>query len=334
MLITSVTGAVGGRTVDMGRRIPDVLRQAMPRWEFTVADGRIEIRHPHRGSPYQPPRHPASWAELLDKLRVGFARQGVPQAFCLPLRWGRETELTISAVQALDPLLKHGRPQPYRSGYLPQPVVRFTGQRDANGDLREGFLTSFVNVSHVQPITDLAEFGSIFDGWLSVLSHLGFHARHVSVHGGLSTWQRREVCGVTLRFRHADFPLGDIVLLWNAENPERMAVDLGTALERLAWARTRGNWNDLVFGRFAHAVPVRTLDAIRTATLLLGHGISPAARGAGGIARRVIATIDADSACLGVSAAVRSFYDYWALCSSPAVPWPTVVAGIEREMGI
>ncbi len=305
-----------------------------PRWEFTVGDGRIEIRHPHRGSPYRPPRHPPSWAELLDKLRVGFARQGVPQASCLPLRWGRETELTISAVQALDPLLKHGRQQPYRSGYLPQPVVRFTGQRDANGDLREGFLTSFVNVSRIQPIADLAEFGSIFNGWLSVLSHLGFHARHVSVHGDLSTWQRRQVCGVTLRFHHADFPLGDIVLLWNAENPELMAVDLGTALERLAWARTHGNWYDLVYGRFAQAAPVRTLDAIRTATLLLGHGISPAARGAGGIVRRVIATIDVDSARLGVSAVVRSFYDYWAQCGSRAVPWPTVVAGIEREMGI
>lgn len=335
MLTTGLTGAIGSQATDVGRRIPGVLRQAMgPCWEFTVADGQVEIRHAHRGSPYRPSRRPPSWAELLDKLRVGFARQGVPQASCLPLRWGRETELTISAVQALDPLLKHGRPQPYRSGYLPQPVVRFTGHRDVNGDLREGFLTSFVNVSRVQPIQDLAEFGSIFDGWLSVLSYLGFHARHVSVHGDLSTWQRREVCGVTLRFRHADFPLGDIVLLWNAENPELMAVDLGTALERLAWARTRMNWYGLIYGSFARAAPVPTLDAIRTATLLLGNGISPAARGAGGIARRVIAAIDVDSARLGVSAVVRSFYDYWALCGSPAVPWPTVVAGIEREMGI
>jgi hypothetical protein len=335
MLTSGRVDHSGAGLDDVGRCLPEVLRRAMgPGWEFTIADGHLDVRHRDRGTPYRPPRHQPAWADLLHRLKTGFARQGIPQAPCLPLRWGRETELTISAVQALDPVLKHGRPHPYRSGYLPQPAVRFTGRRDADGDLREGFLTSFVNVSHVQPIADLAEFGSIFDGWLSVLSCLGFHARHVSLHGSLSTWQRREVRGVTLRFRHADLPLGDIVLLWNAENPQRMAVDLGTALERLAWARSRLNWYDLVYGRFAHTAPVPTLDAIRTATLLLGHGISPAARGAGGIARRVIATIDVDSARLGVSAAVRSFYDYWALCGSLSVPWTAVVTRVERELGI
>ncbi|MDJ0342632.1 hypothetical protein QMK19_02155 [Streptomyces sp. H10-C2] len=265
-------------------------------------------------------------------LKAGFAAQGVPQAACLPLRWGRETELTISAVQALDPLLKDGRPLTYRSGFLPQPVVRFTGRRDASGDLQDGFLTSFVNVSRVQPIQCLDEFGTILDGWLSVLSRLGFHARHISVHGKLSTWRRRQVVGITLRFDHLDLPLGDIVLLWNADNPERMAVDLGTGLERLAWARTRLEWWDLVFGRFASLVPRATLDAVRTATLLLAHGVSPAARGAGGITRRVIGAIDPDVARLGVSSLVRASYRYWRLFGEPNVPWPAVTMAIEEEL--
>lgn len=79
---------------------------------------------------------------------------------------------------------------------------------------------------------------------------------------------------MTLHFRHVDLPLGDIVLLWNAENPERMAVDLGTGLERLAWARTRMDWCERVYGNFAKAAPVRTLDVARTAALLLGCGIA------------------------------------------------------------
>lgn len=325
----------GAGLEDVGRRLPDVLRRAMgPGWEFTIADGHLDVRHRDRGTPYRPSRHQPSWADLLDRLKTGFARQGVPQAPCLPLRWGRETELTISAVQALDPILKHGRTHPYRSGYLPQPVVRFTGRRDAGGDLREGFLTSFVNVSHIQPIADLAEFGAIFDGWLSVLSHLGFHARHVSLYGSLATWQRREVHGVTLRFRHLDFSLGDVVLLWNAEDPTRMAVDLGTGLERLACARSRANWHDLIYGCFVQAAPVGTLDAVRTATLLLACGIAPAARGADGIVRRVIGTIDRDCTRLGVSALVRFFYDYWVLCGSVSVPWPVVATEIEQELGI
>ncbi|MDF9814166.1 hypothetical protein [Streptomyces sp. SPB162] len=265
-------------------------------------------------------------------LKAGFAAQGVPQAACLPLRWGRETELMISAVQALDPLLKDGRPLTYRSGFLPQPVVRFTGRRDASGDLQAGFLTSFVNVSQVQPIQCLDEFGTILDGWLSVLSSLGFHARHISVHGKLLAWHRRQVVGITLRFDHLDLPLGDIVLLWNADNPERMAVDLGTGLERLAWALTRLEWVDLVFGRFATHVPPATLDAVRTATLLLAHGVSPAARGAGGITRRVIGAIDPAVARLGVSSLVRASYRYWRLFGEPNVPWPAVAMAIEEEL--
>ncbi|MFJ2215030.1 hypothetical protein ACIQVO_31760 [Streptomyces sp. NPDC101062] len=167
-----------------------------------------------------------------------------------------------------------------------------------------------------------------------MLSQLGFHARHIRVHGKLTTWKRRQVEGITLRFSHLDLTLGDIVLLWNADNPSHMAVDLGTALERLAWARTRTEWKDLVFGRFAPLTPLQTLDAVRTATLLLAHGIRPAARGAGGITRRVIGTIDPDSARLGVSALVRSSYRYWRLFGDLTVPWPAVVIAIEEELGI
>lgn len=316
-------------------RLAAVLRQVLgAQWEFTVSDGRIAIDHAHRGSPYCLPRQAPSWEELLAGLKAGFAAQGVSQDACLPIRWGRETELTISAVQALDPLLKDGRPLTYRSGFLPQPVVRFTGQRDATGDLREGALTSFVNVSRVQPVQCIDEYGGILDGWLSVLSRLGFHARHISINGKLAAWRRRQVEGITLRFNHLDLPLGDIVLLWNADNPARMAVDLGTGLERLAWARTRLRWRELVFGQFASLAPPPTLDAVRTATLLLAHGVRPAARGAGGITRRVIGTIDPGAARLGVSSLVRASYRYWRLFGEPKVPWPAVTMAIEEELGI
>lgn len=317
-----------------GALIPEVLRHALgTQWKFTVSDRRLEIEHAHRGSPYRPPRRSPSWEELLAGLTTGFAAQGVPQASCLPLRWGRETELTISAVQALDPFLKDGRPVTYRSGFLPQPVVRFTGQREASGDLRPGFLTSFVNISRVQPIRHMDEYGSILDGWISLLSRLGFHARHIGVHGMLTPWRRRRVEGITLHFDHVDLPIGDIVLLWNSDNPAHMAVDLGTGLERLAWARTRTGWNDLVFGRFASLAPPPTLDAVRTATLLVAHGIRPASRGAGGITRRVIAAIEPGATALGVSSLVRASYRYWRLFGEPKVPWPAVAVAIEEELG-
>ncbi|EST37698.1 hypothetical protein N566_11590 [Streptomycetaceae bacterium MP113-05] len=313
--------------------LPDVLRRALgSRWDFTVADGRITLEHAHRGSPYRPPRRTPSWLELLSRLAQGFAAQGVEQDAPLPLRWGRDTDLTISAVQALDPLLKDGRPLTYRSGFLSQPVVRFTSERAASGELLDGFLTSFVNVSRIQTIQRIDEYGMILDDWISVLSRLGFHARHISAHGRLAVWKRDQVEGVTLHFNHLDLPVGDIVLLWNGANPDRMAVDLGSGLERLAWARTRTSWRDLVFGEFALSAPLQTLDAIRTACLLVGHGIHPAARGAGGATRRLIGAVDRDSVRLGVSSLVRASYCYWSLFGSLTVPWPAVAATIEDEL--
>ncbi|MFB4193961.1 hypothetical protein [Streptomyces carpaticus] len=315
-------------------QIPSVLRRALahPWWEFTIDGPHVDIRHQQRGTPYRPPRRPPSWREFLGSLETAFACLGAPRDDCLPLRWGRDTELTISAIQALDPFLKDGRPQTYRQGFLPQPVVRFTGERDASGDLCDGFLTSFVNISRVQPVKGLDEYGAILDGWFSVLSQLGFHARHLSVHGTLTPWRRREVAGITLHFRHLGLDLGDIVLLWNVEDPTRMAVDLGTGLERLAWARTQQRWHELVHGGFADAAPPATLDAIRTATLLLGSGINPAPRGAGSITRRVIGTIDPKAVRLGVSTAVREAYGYWSLFGVLRAPWPQIAFAIEEEV--
>lgn len=317
----------------LARRIPAVLRARLgPRWEFTTTADRIEIRHPGRGTPYRPPRRSPSWRELLDNLETSFASHGAARDTCLPLRWGRETELTISAVQALDPLLKDGRPHTYRSGFLAQPVVRFTGQRDASGLLKDGFLTSFVNISRVQRVNNLDEYGGTLDGWLSTLSQLGFHACHLRIYGMLQPWRRGQVEGITLRFAHLNLTLGDIVLLWHTDHPDRLAVDLGTGLERLAWARTQTRWNELIYGRFAYAAPLATLDAVRTATLLLGSGIAPAARGAGGGTRRVVGTIAPDAVRLGVSAVVRDAHGYWSLFSPLSVPWPEVARAVETEM--
>jgi hypothetical protein len=260
-----------------------------------------------------------------------YADQGVERAACLPLRWGWDTDLVVSAVQALDPFLKEGRLLTYRRGLLPQPVVRFTGRRDARGRLLDGFLTSFVNVSHVSPIGGVEEYAQAFDIWLSVLSGLGLHARHVTLSGDLSVWRRREVAGVTLRFHHADIGLGDVVLLWNVEAPRRMAVDLGTGLERLAWARARRPWREVVHGRFCGYPDTEVLDTLRTATLLLGNGIAPGSRGPGASVRRLARAIPPDRAAFGLSAACRTYHRYWETFAPMRLGWPQVTTMLEHE---
>jgi hypothetical protein len=279
-----------------------------------------------------PARRPLPWNELLALIEEAYTAQGVARAGCLPLRWGQDTDLVVSAVQALDPLLKQGRDLTHRQGFIPQPVVRFTGRRDACGRLLDGVLTSFVNLSHVRPISRIEEYAQVFDGWLSVLSHIGLHARHVTLSGELKVWRRSEVAGVTLRFHHAGVGLGDIVLLWNGNDPRCLAVDLGSGLERLAWARTRRPWPELIHDRFTHHADTDVLDAVRTATLILGHGIAPAPRGAGAAVRRLTRSIPTSTAPFGLSSLCRAYHRYWETFTPMRVGWPQVTTLLEHEM--
>jgi len=301
------------------------------RWSFHSEGDRLCIRYQARATPYRPPRRTIGWQEMLGILASTFDEHGIPQVPPLPLRWNRETDFTISAIQALDPYLKQRRPYSYRQGYLTQPVVRFTGKRDNSGQLADGFLTAFVNVSCVLPTRDLSEHAQILDTWLAVLSRLGLHARHLEIHGHTTPWQRREVQGITLRVTHDGLEIGDIVLLWNANSPWLMATDLGSGLERLRWAITRNAWPSVVHGPLTDRADPAVLDIIRAATLIAANGIQPSDRGPGSALRRLAGSIPAASAALGLSAAVRSAYAYWSLTSSPQLPWPDVCQVLEGE---
>jgi hypothetical protein len=309
------------------------LRKALgPQWEFNLDRELLEVRHRDAGTPFRPPRHTPDWAQLLTRIDEAFARQGVPRAHPLPLRWGRETDFTISAVQALDPYLKHNRPMTYRHGYLPQPVIRFTGKRHTDGRLRDGFLTAFVNVSRVQPIASIHQHAAILDGWVGVLSQLGLHARHLRIRGHLAVWTRSNVQGVSLHFVHRQHGIGDIVLLWNRDNLSHLATDLGSGLERLRWAISGQAWHQTVFGPTASSHDPATLDVLRTATLAVGSGIQPAHRGPGSAIRRLLGTLPAGSVGLGTGTAVRAYHRYWSLTTDLQLGWADIARCLEDEV--
>ena len=301
-------------------------------WQITEHDGRMTIRHQAAAiSRYHHASKPPAWDTMLTRIEDAFTAHGITRARPLPIRWNRETDFTISAIQALDPYLKHRLGYAYRTGYLPQPVIRFTGARDSTGNLADGFLTAFVNISCVRPISGLDEHAAILDAWITALSRLGMHARHVQITGSTAAWQRREVQGITLHISHAGLPIADLVLLWNADDPSIMVTDLGSGLERLRWAITRGDWPGLIHGPLAgHASP-DVLDAIRTATLIAGHGIKPANRGCGDTLRKLARSIPADIARFGLSAAVRNAARYWSLTSAMELGWPQITQIIESE---
>lgn len=314
-----------------GALVTTLRRTLGMQWAFDSDRDHLLIRHQAYDASYRPRRRQPGWDEMLAILAGTFAEKGITQAPPLPLRWSRETDFTISAVQALDPHLKLCRPYTYRQGYLAQPVVRFTGKRDNSGHLADGFLTAFVNLSCILPIGDLAEHAQILDTWLTGLSRLGLHARHIEIQGATTPWQRHQVQGITLRIHHNRFEIGDIVLLWNADMPTYMATDLGSGLERLRWAITRRAWPSVVHGSLADHADPTVLDSVRAATLIAGSGISPSDRGPGHALRRLARSIPESSAALGLSVAVRSAYAYWSLTSHLQLPWHEVCQILDSE---
>lgn len=307
------------------------LRRTLPAWDCAIDGDRVVFSGGGGGS-YLPPRRQPTWGELLATLETACADHGISRAHPLPLHGLGDADLTFSAVQALDPYLKRRQWHTYGNGFLPQAVVRFTGDRDQHGALRPGFLTSFVNVSVVQPVGAISEHAELVDSWLAVLSRLGFHARHLTIIGSLATWNRTPVCGITLQFRHDGRSVSDAVLLWNADDFRFLATDIGSGLERLRWALTRRPWHEVVYGGLADVADARTLDAVRTATLIVGSGIRPAPRGPGSAVRRLLRD-DADDrmGTLGLSRAVRWAHAYWNPFQPLPVPWPEVCRLLENE---
>lgn len=307
----------------------DALRAVLPAWTCVVDGDHVTFRRSDHG-PHQPPRTLPSWRHLLDTMTNTCETNGVPRGRLLPLRGLDDADLTFSAVQALDPYLKHGHGHTYSRGFLPQPVIRFTGRRDTDGVLLPGYATSFVNVSIVEPIASIVRHAELVDIWVTVLSTLGIHARHITITGDLSTWHRPPVSGITLFFHLNDHVLGDAVLLWNTNNPTTMATDIGSGLERLRWALSRHTWHQTIYDQFDGATTA--LDAIRTATLLVGSGIHPAARGPGFAVRRLLRVPDFAAHTIGsTSRMVRRAHEFWSITQSLPLPWPEICRVIENE---
>lgn len=307
------------------------LRETFPRWDCALDDGRVVVSYRAPRAAYQPPRRSRSWAELLTIMSDACASYGIGHAKPLPLHGVGDAELTFSAVQALDPYLKRRQQHVYRQGFLPQPVVRFTGQRDQQGVLLPGFATSFVNTSIIRPINNAAEHASLLDAWIGVLSRIGFHAKHLTITGRLASWQRPPVAGITLWVKHDELTLGDAVLLWNGDDPSRLATDIGSGLERLAWGLTRRSWPETLYGPLAAQADITALDAIRTATLIVGVGIRPGSRGPGSVVRRLLRQMPDGAGSRGLSREVRQAHGYWSQVVTLTVPWPQICHVLETE---
>jgi hypothetical protein len=303
--------------------------QFASRWTIEVSNQQLLMRHHQTASGAPPPRRLPAAHALVATIGQVFAEVGVQQAPLLPLRWHRDTDLLVSAIQGLDPFLKDGVDRIWREGYLSQPVVRFTGERDASSALREGYLTAFVNLSAVTRIASVARHVELLNAWIGGLSAIGIHASRLAIGGDLAVWQRGPVSGITLFCECDGTGISDAVLLWHTADPRYLASDIGSGLERLRWLLSRQSWATTTFGDSARYWSADLLDAVRTATLLAMSGIRSGPRGAGYGLRRVLGRIPASMAASGLGRLVRQQHGYWSALGVTGPDWPHVSSAIE-----
>lgn len=302
------------------------------RWHIRV-DGSTLRMEPRRLVTGKPKRSgDTSPSGVVRQMERALAAWDVQRDALLPIRWHRDTDLTISAIQALDPWLKDAEQRVWREGFIPQPVVRFTGELGSDGKLLDGFLTSFVNLGCVMRIDSVERHVELLDAWIAAFSATGLHAGRLSLHGDLEVWTRGTVAGITIAIDADGIGLGDAVLLWNRAKPEYMASDLGSGLERLRWLVTGQSWAISTFGDLATRSDWRTLDAVRTASLLAMSSVPTAPRGAGSALRRVLRRIPDDLAVGGVSRLIRAQHSYWDEIGVHGLLWPQVTESIEYAL--
>lgn len=302
------------------------------RWQITLEGRRLALRPhaPRRRAPNRPPMPEADY--LLRRISATFGARGISTAEPLPIRWGRDTDLTISAIQALDPWLKDGINRVWREGFITQPVIRFTAERDCDNQLEPGYLTSFINLSCVQRIANVAEHAAIIDIWIEAMSAIGIHAGRLSIGGQLNVWRRGRVSGITLFLTCDGIAFADAVLLWHTGSTDHLATDLGSGLERIRWLLAQHDWAETVFGDVSHRWSLDLLDSIRTATLMVMAGIRPSSRGAGAALRRVLRPVPSEMAAAGLGRLVRAQRAYWTQAGMTGISWPHIATIIENEV--
>ena len=315
--------------MDMAARLLTELKHTFTsQWDVQVtAHCHITMTPKHRFPPSNP-RRPRTTVDVLNRMSAYYACFERPGSNALlPLALNRDTVLTISAVQALDPYLKHAADHVWAEGFIAQPCVRFTGRRDETGHLVNGYATSFINASYIQRLPDITTFAALMDLWIGALSAAGIHAARMQISGRLTPWQRGSVSGLTLFITADGRGLGDAVLLWDKQ--ERLAADFGTGIERLRWILNGSTWHQAVFNQDLTPELFAIKDALRAAVLLVLGGVRPAARGPGFHLRRLIRHIPSSIAAFGLSRAVRDSCAYWEQVGLRSLAWPHITQILE-----
>ncbi|MEG8280620.1 hypothetical protein Q5694_30790 [Streptomyces sp. AHA2] len=233
---------------------------------------------------------PAQW----QRMHAVFRGRGLTPFAIDPTGVARDTDLIVSALQYLDPVVHDGAPRPQGLQILSQPCVRWRYLPGAGRD--EGVSSSFVNLSSLEADEGdlLHRVPAHLDLWLDGLSAIGLHAREITVALTDEECAYGPYRGCRADVNSAGIELGEINWYYEVDGPtapDFSVIDCGFSFERMAWAAAARQepYHDLLSPLYLVGVANGGVlnDRCRTLSLLALSGVRPGSRGPRRYVRRL-----------------------------------------------
>lgn len=254
------------------------------------------------------------------------------------VRSDERTLFASTAGQVFDDLIYGQSPQRDPQQYaIMQPVIRLQGIGLVAS--LDGISTSFVHAAtECWNATAEGHFNTL-DQWLDFFSSLGLHV------GGLclkikradNDWAGRTVTSEMLKINYDGLEVGVANFFFNIpQSSDTVATlsDIGVGLERLVWAINKSpSYFDSVGPLSSVTIHKRVvLDAIRTATLMVGSGVVPDHKNQGSKLRAMIGLVTEEAQHLNLYELVRYYHRQWTSFVELPVSREQAYSAIWREI--
>lgn len=235
------------------------------------------------------------------------------------------TDFLIAGLQLVESYLLNKKELEKKSLWLLQPVIRLNNLSLCGSE--DGYLSSFINICTIDVETDIYEYISRLEQWISILSYLSLHV------SGLKLVLKDKTTafdGVGVEFQYKGIDLGQAnIYEINSDNHKKYVSDFGFGYERLLWI-LNGSKNfyapifpnyEVINNNFQYN------DRLRTFTLLVLSGIIPAANGINGKVRKIInSCFEMCNNCdCNMLFAIEYYYNYYKKFIVPKYDLNTVI---------
>lgn len=225
------------------------------------------------------------------------------------------TKFMSSGLQVLEPSIFHGVPFQKKPIVVAQPVIRMNYQPKVT---LPGYSTSFVNICSEQILAKPYTHIKHLKFWLSYLIEIVGTNAVFEIKFKRERWNKGGFSGVQIQVYVDRIEVGDAIYITQARKEASHLlpiVDWSLGFERiLSAANKTESYTNFVFpfGQLATPDTIKSLDDVRTSTLMILGGVKPSARSHGRVLRKIIRSLAGSNITNAeIQESVSYFINYW-----------------------